>query len=313
MQKNLTHNRSQAAIETHLSAPSPAKIAPNSPPVLGFSLLTLAEPVARAVTLIADAELMPRFQRVVVERKNDGTVVTEADRAVEAALVAVLPTIFNCPVLGEEMPALTQQRLWHEADWLWCVDPLDGTSNFTTGKKYFGMSVALMYQRRSHFGLVFDPNLGDVFFAALGCGAYENHRRLTVQPSVPLHAAHCEIGRYKQLKQIGNLHAALRQHAPYRKSTQSGASVLQWCHMAAGRTDIFIHAGERPWDYAAGALILEESGGAIATITNDNYWQTDNAEAMWDHSVIAARHPVLFDEWKRWVRSNVALKCAYDT
>jgi myo-inositol-1(or 4)-monophosphatase len=304
MHKNLIVKRASTDVETHLGTASAAGNVPNSPPVLGFSLLTLAEPVERVVTLIADTELMPRFQRVVVERKHDGTVVTEADRAVEAALVAALPTIFDCPVLGEEMPPLEQQRLWHEADWLWCVDPLDGTANFTAGKKYFGTSVALMYRRRSQFGLIFDPNSRDVFFAALGSGAYENGVRLVVKPSVPLQDAHCEIGRYKQLKLIGNLHSALRQHAPYRQSTQSGASVLQWCHMASGRTDIFIHAGERPWDYAAGALILEESGGAIATITNDNYWQTDNAEAMWDHSVIAARHPKLFDAWKRWVRRN---------
>jgi len=304
MQKNLMPHRSFAPTETHLGAPSPAKTAVNTAPALGFSLLTLAEPVARAVTLIADTELMPRFQRVQVERKHDGTVVTEADRAVEAALVAALPTMFDCTVLGEEMSVSEQQRLWREADWLWCVDPLDGTANFTTGKKYFGMSVALMYRRRSQFGLVFDPNSRDVFFAALGCGAYENSRRLTLQPSVSLSEAYCEIGRYKKLKEISKLHAALRHHPPYRKSTQSGASVLQWCHMAAGRSDIFLHAGEAPWDYAAGALILEESGGAMATITNDTYWQTDNPDAMWEQSVIAARHPVLFGEWKQWVRSN---------
>ncbi len=292
------------AIETHLSAASPAINSPNSPPLLGFSLLTLAEPIARAVALIADTELMPRFRRVAVERKADGSIVTEADRAVEAALVAVLPDFFDCPVLGEEMLAHEQQQLWQEADWLWCVDPLDGTSNFAVGKKYFGISVALMYRRRSQFGLVFDPNNKDIFFASHGEGAYENHHRIVAKPSIKLCDAHCEIGRYKQLKQFGQLKQALRYQPPYRKSTQSGASVLQWCHMAAGRTDIFIHAGERPWDYAAGALILEESGGRIATITHDNYWQTDNPSAMWEQPVIAARHPHLFEEWKQWVRRH---------
>jgi fructose-1,6-bisphosphatase/inositol monophosphatase family enzyme len=65
-----------------------------------------------------------------------------------------------------------------------------------------------------------------------------------------------------------------------------------------------VHAGEQPWDYAAGALILEEAGGRIATLHHDDYWRSDGA-GDWSKSVIAARHPALFDEWKRWVRNHL--------
>ena len=102
------------------------------------ALSELGEPVIALLRKVAIEELMPRFKRVAIEKKHDGSVVTEADRAVEAALIAALPKIFDCPVLGEEMPEVEQKRLWREADWLWCVDPLDGTANFTSGKRYFG-------------------------------------------------------------------------------------------------------------------------------------------------------------------------------
>lgn len=280
---------------------------PSIPPsILVFALSSLVEPTSRLVREVSASELMPRFRRVAAEKKHDGTVVTEADRAVEAALAKALPQIADCPVLGEEMDHIEQRRIWQDADWFWCVDPVDGTANFAAGRKYFGISVALMHRRRSLFGLVYDPNLDELFFATQNGGASMVERsgavrRLRAQPAVSLSEALLEIGRFKRL---GRLQSALRAHMPCRKVGQSGASVLQWCHLAAARIDIFLHAGERPWDYSAGALILEEAGGRIATLNHDDYWRTHDADAMWEQSVIAARHPALFDEWKRWVRMH---------
>ena len=250
---------------------------------------------------VAARELMPRFKHVAAERKHDGSIVTEADRMVEAALAEALPDIFDCPVLGEEMPEHEQKDIWREADWCWCVDPLDGTANFASGKRYFGMSVALMQRRRSVFGVVLDPNNGEVFHALQHGGAFLDGKRLKQLPAKRLAEAHVEVGRYKRLGRLGT---TLLAKKPFRKVTMSGASVLQWSHMACGRIDAFLHAGEQPWDYAAGALILEEAGGRIASLQHDDYWRADYPQE-WSKSVIAARHPALFDEWKRWVRSHM--------
>jgi len=297
--------------QTHLVTPSPAEKPSNRAPVLAFSYPELVPPLARLIRDVSAQELMPRFRRVAAEKKHDGTVVTEADRAVEAALAKALPSLVDCPVLGEEMPPSQQTAIWKDAEWLWCVDPLDGTANFAAGKRSFGISVALMHRRRSVFGMIYDPNRDELFHASQGHGAFvvekpavdklEVPHRLKLHPAVSLSEAHLEIGRFKRL---GRLQSALRAHPPCRKFSQIGASVLQWCHLASGRIDVFLHAGERPWDYAAGALVLEESGGRIATLTHDDYWRTDDAEAMWEQSVIAARHPALFEEWKRWVRMH---------
>ena len=281
-------------------------------------LSALAVPVIALLRDVAAAELMPRFKHVAAERKHDGTIVTEADRAVEAVLARVLPTLFDCPVLGEEMPPEVQQQLWRDADWLWCVDPLDGTGNFTNGKRYFGISVALMRRtenrRESQFGAIFDPNLNEVFHAVRGRGAWminsnSETKRLKALPAKPLSEATIEVGRFKLLGRIKTaLSKSADTNSPGKKIISSGASVLQWCHMACGRVDAFIHAGEQPWDYAAGALILEEAGGRMATIMHDDYWRSFDAEGAregsWQKSAIAARHPAMFDEWKRWVRSH---------
>jgi len=127
-------------------------------------------------------------------------------------------------------------------------------------------------------------------------------KHLQVLPSKPLSEAIIEVGRFKLL---GRVKTALSQHSPAKKIVSSGASVLQWCHMACGRVDAFVHAGEQPWDYAAGALILEEAGGRMATLLHDNYWRSVDVQGSWQKSAIAARHPALFDEWKRWVRSHL--------
>ncbi|MEO8103388.1 MAG: inositol monophosphatase family protein [Betaproteobacteria bacterium] len=265
-----------------------------------FPPASLVEGVIALVREVSARELMPRFRHVHAEKKRDGSLVTEADRAVEAALAAALPALFDCPVLGEEMSEPEQRRIWRGAEWCWCVDPLDGTSNFANGRRYFGISVALMHQRISIFGVVFDPNTGEVFHGVRDGGAYLDGKRLKMGATKHLADASIEVGRFKRLGRLG---AALFEHRPFRKLSMSGASVLQWCHMACGRVDAFVHAGEQPWDYAAGALILEEAGGRIATLLHDDYWRSDGT-GDWSKSVIAARHPALFDEWKRWVRNH---------
>lgn len=262
----------------------------------------MIEAVAGLMRDVSARELMPRFRHVAAERKHDGSIVTAADRAVEAALVVALPAVFNCPVLGEEMPEAAQKQIWREAPWFWCVDPLDGTSNFANGKRFFGMSVALMHHRKSVLGVVLDPNSGELFHAIRHHGAFLDGKRLRMHPTVHLADASVEVGRYKRL---GRTSRALFHHPPFRTLRMSGASVLQWCHLASGRVDAFLHAGEQPWDYAAGALILEESGGRLATLLHDDYWRVDPKDASWERSVIAARHPALFEEWKRWVRGHI--------
>jgi len=95
----------------------------------------------------AQEEVMPRFRRVAVTRKPDGSFLTEADLACQQALQRLLPALVDCPVLGEEMTSQEQEALWRDhADALWVVDPIDGTTNFAHGMPVFSISAALLRQ-----------------------------------------------------------------------------------------------------------------------------------------------------------------------
>src|SRR6185295_19092733 len=101
--------------------------------------------VIAAVKRVAAEEIMPRYLKVAHHRKSDGSLFTEADLAAQEALTRALQSIHSGPVVGEEMSQEKQVELWLEGDaGLWCVDPIDGTSNFVNGLPYFAVSVALM-------------------------------------------------------------------------------------------------------------------------------------------------------------------------
>jgi myo-inositol-1(or 4)-monophosphatase len=261
--------------------------------------LDLVESVIDAVKRVAAEEIMPRYLKVAHHRKADGSLFTEADLAAQEALTERLQAIFPGPVMGEEMTREEQAELWMEGEeGLWCVDPIDGTSNFVNGLPYFAVSVALMRQGRSVLGVVYDPTSDEVFHAARGCGAWLGDERLPIKEQVPhIRNAMANVD-FKRLRK--NLSAELAAAPPYSSQRNYGAGTLEWCYVAAGRIDLYLHGGQKLWDYAAGALILEEAGGAMCTLTKDDFWTDD----LWQRSVIAARDPALFQVWKNWIRAR---------
>ena len=132
------------------------------------AILTLPR-VIHAVKRVAAQEVMPRYLNVARHRKSDGCVFTQADLAAQDALVRELGLIYPCPFLGEEMGEAEQRALWESGDkGLWCVDPIDGTSNFANGIPYFAISVALVQAGRPILGVVYDPVADECFSAARG-------------------------------------------------------------------------------------------------------------------------------------------------
>ncbi|NDU85918.1 MAG: inositol monophosphatase [Ferrovum sp.] len=244
---------------------------------------------------VARQEILPRYQRVAYERKADGSLFTAADLATQTALGQLLPTLMPAPLLGEEMSAEEQQQLWVAHEYLWCVDPIDGTSNFVHGIPYFAISVALLQNGRPILGAVYDPLSQETFSAATTQGAWMNERRL-YSPSAPPDLAQAIAS--VDLKRLPRFLAmALVTHPPYASQRNFGACSLEWCHVAAGRFNLYLHGGQKLWDYAAGALILEEAGGAYRSLEQENFWSGES----WTRSVIAAGNPALFDLWQRWL------------
>lgn len=255
--------------------------------------------VVAAVKLVAAEEIMPRYMKVAHRHKSDGSLCTEADTATQIALTKKLQAILNVPVLGEEMPAAEQHAIWQAGkDGLWCIDPIDGTSNFVRGLPYFAVSVALLREGKSVLGVVYDPVADEAFAAEQGKGAFLNGERLAVRDAAESLAQALANVDMKRLST--RLVAQLATQPPYSSQRNFGASTLDWCYTAAGRYDVYLHGGQKLWDYAAGTLILWESGGHACCIENDDFAQGD----IWQRSVIAARDENLFNEWKNWIRAQ---------
>jgi len=267
------------------------------PAIRGMSATLKA--VVAAVKLVAAEEIMPRYLKVAHQRKSDGSLCTEADIAAQAALTRKLQAILNVPVLGEEMTAAEQHAQWEAGhDGLWCIDPIDGTSNFVRGVPYFAVSVALLREGRSVLGVVYDPVAKEMFAAEHERGAYLNGEKLVGHDAVGTLAQSLASVDMKHLKK--KLATQLAAHPPYSSQRNFGASALDWCYAAAGRYDLYLHGGQKLWDYAAGSLIMSESGGYACCIEHDDFAQGD----IWQRSVIAARDEKLFVEWKNWIRER---------
>jgi myo-inositol-1(or 4)-monophosphatase len=255
--------------------------------------------VIETVKSVAAREIMPRYLSVAQHRKADGSLITAADVAAQEALSQKLTELCPAALVGEEMTEAEQWEQWLAGDaGLWCVDPIDGTSNFCNGVPYFSVSVALMRNGRSVLGVVYDPVAGEVFCAERGQGAYLNDEPLPIKERVPsLRGAMANVD-FKRLTRT--LKLALAESPPYGSQRNFGASSLEWCYVAAGRFDLYLHGNQKLWDYAAGSLILEEAGGSICQLESDDFW----SGRSWQRSVVAALDPGLFQQWKAWLRAR---------
>lgn len=255
--------------------------------------------VIAAVKLVAAEEIMPRYMKVAHQHKIDGSLCSEADLAAQEALTRKLQAIVNVPVIGEEMTGEQQKGLWADGmQDVWCIDPIDGTSNFLRGLPYFAVSVALIRAGKSVLGVVHAPVGDETFAAESERGAFLNGTKLVgrnVAKNLSGALANVDMKRLD-----GELVTRLAVNPPYASQRNFGASTLDWCYTAAGRYDVYLHGGQKLWDYAAGSLVLQEAGGKACCLEFDDFSQGD----VWQRSVIAALDAHLFDEWKNWIRAR---------
>lgn len=249
------------------------------------------------VSDVAQSIIMARYLSAVRERKADGSVLTEVDLAAQNALAERLVRLIDCPVLGEEMPGEQQLDIWQRgSNGLWCVDPLDGTTNFVNGIPYFAVAVAYMIKGRTDLAVVYNPSSDEAFYAERGRGAWLNGLPLPLR-AVPGRLDECVAGvDFKRIPKA--LADRLATQPPYYSQRNFGSSALEWCYIAAGRLDLYLHGGQMLWDYAASQLVVEEAGGDMCTLTHDDF----NADNLWRRSAIVARSPALLADWRAWIR-----------
>jgi myo-inositol-1(or 4)-monophosphatase len=241
------------------------------------------------ITETARTHLKPRFQRVAGERKSDGSFLTEADLAMHHALMGILAQRWpEIRLLSEEMSPEEQTECLTSGRPLWCIDPLDGTSNFAAGIPLYSVSLALVVEGKPVLGVIYDPERDECFTAVRGRGAWLNGKVLKSRPGTDELSSAVGIVDFKRLpKPIAE---QLVRHPPYHSQRNLGSCALEWAWLAAGRGDFYLHGGMRMWDLAAGSLILGETGGRSVTLEGDGVFQSETGP----RSVIAARNAVLF-------------------
>ena len=244
--------------------------------------------------------LLPGFGKIEYEHKSDGSIITAADKAMQKRLEQELANAWpEFAILGEEMTEQEQRAAMANEAGYWCVDPLDGTNNYATGMPFFAVSIALIINKQQALGFIYDPLREEVFTAVRGEGAALNGELLKHIPNkTEINSVIAEIDLKRLSKELA---ARLVNETPFSSQRNIGSSALDWCWLAAGRFNIYLHGGQKLWDYAAGSLILEEAGGLMCSLDNDDFW----AEEGWKRSVLAARTPELFDDWVRWVRARM--------
>jgi len=253
-----------------------------------------------AIGKIAREELLPRFNTQTVDQqtKRDGSVVTEADGAAQESIAKFLYSRWpEIAFLGEEMSAQEQQGLM-QSNAVWCLDPLDGTSNFATGIPFFGVSLALIENQQQRLGLIYDPVRDECFTAVKGEGCWLNGVAISTS------AMHSGLSELKQmiavvdLKRLrGPVLTSLVTEHPFRSQRNFGSCALEWCWLAAGRFQLYIHGGQKLWDYAAGTLILHEAGGASSSLAGDEVF----AASLEPRPVVAGFNSVAYQKWYSWI------------
>ncbi len=242
-------------------------------------MLNIAIKAARtAGALINRASMDLDLLRISSKAPND--FVTEVDQAAERAIIDLLLTAYpGHGILAEESG---REHGAKDSDYLWIIDPLDGTTNFIHGFPVYAVSIALAFKGQVQQAVVYDPSRNDLFYASKGRGAFCNDKRLRVSKRIRMSEALIGTGfpfrkgdNFKRYVQM--FEAVMQNCAGLRRP---GAAALDLCYVAAGYYDGFFETGLQPWDAAAGSLLITEAGGLIGNFTGD-------ADFLYQREVVA--------------------------
>jgi myo-inositol-1(or 4)-monophosphatase len=210
------------------------------------------------------------LDRVNVTEKQHNDFVTDVDQAAEQAIIEVLLKAYPDHAIFAEESGVTG-TVNDESEYVWIIDPLDGTTNFLRGIPHFAVSIACKYRGRLEHAVVLDPVRQEEFTASRGRGAQLNGRRLRVSGRTSLDGALLGTGfpfRDDQMDNLDNylgmFRALVGQTAGIRRA---GSASLDLAYVAAGRFDAFWESGLSEWDMAAGALLIQEAGGLVSDFT----------------------------------------------
>ncbi len=245
---------------------------------------SLSEKAASLIVEVAADKILPRFRQLSdeeIEDKGGGDPVTIADIEAEKALTPQLKDLLpGSKVIGEEAVHETPQLLdlLDSPDPVWIIDPVDGTKNFAEDSPEFVVIVALAKAGETIAGWIYQPTEGRMTIAEKGSGAYEGAARLAASTTHDLPAMNAAIHTGKLVKER---RPELLERAKIFKSNEPlYCAGLVYQKLARGELDCAFYGRTKPWDHAAGALILEEAGGHTAFTNNKERYEVDRGDRL---------------------------------
>ena len=231
-------------------------------------LLNIAVRAARRAGEIIVRSLV-RLESLEVTSKGRNDYVSEIDRAAEREIIDIIHKHYpDHAILAEESGSSG------ESETVWIIDPLDGTTNFLHGFPVFAVSIAAQQRGKLEIGVIYDPMRQEVFTAARGGGAHLENHRIRVSKQRGLEGALLSTGfpyrtdepyadnYFAMFRALTTLTAGIRR---------PGSASLDLAYVAAGRTDGFWELGLKPWDTAAGTLMVLEAGGRVGSLAGNEY------------------------------------------
>jgi myo-inositol-1(or 4)-monophosphatase len=223
--------------------------------------------LAKTTALSAGALLMNDFgEPLIVETKDgiDNNLVTKVDRNTEQFIIdSIHKQHPDHAICGEESGENG------DSEYIWYIDPLDGTTNFIHGFPIFAVSIGVKHKTQMVAAAVFIPVLNYLFSASKGGGAFLNDKQIHVSKNTSLAKSLGLVGFPPDRlsadfrKAMTEFDKVIRQAQAIRRT---GSAATDLCFIAAGKADAFFEFGLNPWDIAAGSLIIEEAGGKITNL-----------------------------------------------
>ncbi len=204
------------------------------------------------------------MDKLVIHNKAENDYVTEVDQMAEQEIIRAIRKAYpEHSILAEE-----SGETENDSDFQWIIDPLDGTTNYLHQFPQYSISIAVKYRGRLEHAVIFDPLKDEMYSASRGHGAQMNDRRLRVSKAKSLDGALIGTGfPFKELEHLDAYMGMLKSMiGPTAGIRRAGSAALDLAYVAAGRLDGFWELNLKPWDMAAGLLLIQEAGGMVSDI-----------------------------------------------
>lgn len=248
--------------------------------LIGELFLSRMLGLAKKSALAGGEVLTDNFGKIhIAKHKEKKDLVTEADVLSEKAITAIIKEKYPDHNILAEEGGLTE----HESEYTWVIDPLDGTHNYYYGMPFWGVSVGLFKNNMPHLGVIYLPLSEELIWAEKGEGTYCNGKKLTVS-NRNMDDTMVMFG-VRFFQDSSTFETFKKLVAETFSVRMLSVAVTSFAYVVQGKADAYVAQSLKPWDYAAGCLIVEEAGGRSTDFTGDQ-WMLESGSIISSNGII---------------------------